>query len=240
MDPALDLSSLPVVPLLGLAVVFCIAAIVVYGFAMKWSLSLAGCGQHGFGWSFCVSFAAGMSSGLVSVVLAFFADAMPPVLPFVLAIAAAVLTVAVMTRSGPISAGVAYLAFIFIGGLGMMVTAVVMGLASFVFVDMREFAKAAQSMRPDMMQDAEATNDDANMWATMPSQLDNAFFEGEETVSEISALGETSLDRDEGVSALPYHDERMDDASHNPHAQRKSKPNSVQVNPFVHYPKNKS
>ncbi|WP_236696071.1 hypothetical protein [Rhodopirellula islandica] len=229
----MDLSSLPVIPLLTIMVVFCLATIAVYGFAMKWSLSLAGCGQHGFGWSFCVSFAAGLSSGLVTVVFAFFADVVPPIVPLVLAIAAAVMTVAVMTRSGPISAGVAYIAFVFIGGLGMMVTAVVMGVASFAFMDMKEFAKAAEAMDSGMLQNAEATSDDANMWATMPAQFDNAFFESEEAVSEVSASSDESLDRDEGVSPLPYHGERMDDASHNPHAQRKSNPNSVQVNPFV-------
>jgi hypothetical protein len=174
-----------------------------------------------------------MSSALVSFGLAFFADSVPPIVPGVLAIGAAVLTVAFMTRSGPISAGVAYIAFVLIGGLGLMVASTAMVLAAFVFVDMKEFAKAAQSMDTNVTQNAGANIDDANMWATTHSQFDNAFFESEEAVSEVSASSEESLDRDDGMTSQPYHGERIDTGSNNPHAHQKSKPNSVQVNPFV-------
>ncbi|WDQ19157.1 hypothetical protein [Rhodopirellula sp. P2] len=231
IDPAMDLSSLPIIPILMIAAVFCLATIVVYGYAMKWSLSLAGCGQHGFGWSFCVSFAAGMSSGLVSIVLAFFADSVPPFLPIILAMVAAVLTVSVMTQSGPIASGVAYMAFMFIGGMGMMLTVAVLAVASFAFIEMGEFAKMAQAMEPDMNADVESTAAEEDMWAALPRQLDNAFFESEESVSEVSASDEHRISGDFSMDQ-PHGESQAADPVREDDAQT-PRPNSVQVNPFV-------
>lgn len=233
IDPAMDLSSLPVVPVFVMMAALCLIIVVVYGFSMKWSLSLAGCGEHSFAWSFFVSIAAGMASGVVSVVCVFAADSIPPYLPFILMLIASILTVSVMTQSGPISASVAYFAFMVIGGFGMVLSVVVLAVVSTSFIDMDEFAKMAQSMDPEMLQNTETTSGEEDMWANMPSQFDNAFFESEEAVSEVSASSQASLDKDESGSPEPYHSERIDAGSHDPHTPRKSNPNSVQVNPFV-------
>ncbi|EMB14198.1 hypothetical protein [Rhodopirellula europaea] len=233
IDPAMDLSSLPVVPVFVMMAALCLIIVVVYGFSMKWSLSLAGCGEHSFAWSFFVSIAAGMASGVVSVVCVFAADSIPPYLPFILMLIASILTVSVMTQSGPISASVAYFAFMVIGGFGMVLSVVVLAVVSTSFIDMDEFAKMAQSMDPEMLQNTETTSGEEDMWANMPSQFDNAFFESEEAVSEVSASSQASLDKDESGSPEPYHSERIDSGSHDPHTPRKSNPNSVQVNPFV-------
>ncbi|MEO9592103.1 hypothetical protein [Rhodopirellula bahusiensis] len=233
MDPnSIDLSSLPVVPIAILAAVFCLAVIVVYGFAMKWSLSLAGCGQHGFGWSFCVSIAAGFSSGLASVGCALFADSLSPVLAFILSFGAAVLTVSVMTQSGPISSGVAYLAFMMIGGLGMALTVVVLVASSCVFFDMGELAKMAQSLEPHMNANVESVRDEEDMWAALPKQLDNAFFESEELVTDVSAPNTPNGVIDEVGSQPKLSADQSADSTYE-HNSRKANQNSVQVNPFV-------
>ncbi|WP_037243942.1 hypothetical protein [Rhodopirellula baltica] len=233
IDPAMDLSSLPVVPIFVMMAALCLITVAVYGFSMKWSLSLAGCGEHSFAWSFFVSVAAGMASGVVSIVCVFAADSIPPYLPFILMLIASILTISVMTQSGPISASVAYFAFVVIGGFGMVLSVVLLAVVSTSFIDMDEFAKVAQSMEPGVMQDAETTSDEEDIWANMPSQFDNAFFESKEAVSEVSASSEAQLMDDESPSTQSYLDERIDAETHGPHAPRKANPNAVQVNPFV-------
>ncbi|MCC9658003.1 hypothetical protein LOC70_19535 [Rhodopirellula sp. JC737] len=245
MGSSLDLNSLPVLPLLVIAGIAFVATIVIYGYSMKWGLSLAGCGKHGFGWSFCISFAAGVTSSVAVVACGIVSEAIPPYLPLLISFVVAVLTVSAMSKSNPFSAGLAYFLSLLIGGVGMVMLIAGIVAASMAFVDYREIATAMQAMQPGMQSLSHSEEDE---WAVSNETFDNVFFEDSDAVREVNADGANAVnwlqqarqsaneawaartaDSDTESEHQGSYESVGDENSTHPAKPR----NSVQTNPFV-------